>query len=63
MEEIINNFLWMLNDEKYPDYNKKSKELTKLINKHLAAINYTRCCAELKTEQECYKTNKTNKNE
>ena len=53
MEEIINNFLWMLNDEKYPDYNKKSKELTKLINKHLAAINYTRCCTELCDEERC----------
>tara|TARA_R110002153_G_scaffold242921_1_gene398171 strand:- start:787 stop:1014 length:228 start_codon:yes stop_codon:yes gene_type:complete len=23
------------------------------------AINYTHCCTELKTEQECYKTGKT----
>ena len=24
-----------------------------------SAINYTHCCTELKTEQECYKTGKT----
>ena len=40
MEEIIKNFLWELNNEKYPNYNKKAKELEKLIKKH-KTMNYT----------------------
>ena len=32
---------------------------TILNDRNKQAINYTHCCTELKTEQECYKTGKT----
>ena len=47
MEKLINTFLWDLNNKKYPEFDKESKRLTGLINKHLEDINCT-CCSAYK---------------